>query len=154
MLTKSLSNPGKATLYFSFPIDVFCLISWKIRALARDKGRNETTLPLTPEKCIFSGSQHVLEADSVRQKGDSNRQRGTRLINVNNQKCVVAEDASGQDDSQQKSHKKNASKHPKHRGGTIWSLSWRASEKLQWHWAQSWPHWRFVNAQIKDMNEE
>lgn len=65
----------------------------------------------------------------------ANRQRGTRLINVNTRECVVAEDVSGQDDSLQKSHKKNASKHPKHRGGTIWLLFLLASEKLEWSWA-------------------
>lgn len=147
MLTRSLSNTGKGSSYFSFPIDVFCLISWKIRVLARDKGRNETTLPLTPEKCIFFGSHHIVSAILVRQKGDSIR--GTRLINVNNWKCMVAADVSGQDESLQKSHKKNASKHPKHRGGTIWSLPLLASEKLEWCWVQSWPHWRVVDCTNK-----
>lgn len=48
----------------------------KIRVLARDrKGSNETTLPLTPEKCILSGGDCVLEAILARQRGDSSRQR-------------------------------------------------------------------------------
>lgn len=80
-----------------------------------------------------------------------NSNRGTRLINVDNWKSMVAEDVSGQDKSLQKSHKKNVSKHPKHRGGTICPRHLRSQNGVG---RRADLTEDLLNVQIKDMNEE